>query len=154
LAKAIDLLRRRGLPYVGLFVGNGPQGEEIAQYPACTVTPFMKHLRLADFYRAADIGVWPAHDSMSMLDAGACGLPIVVSERLAAVERYQGNGLTYREPDAESLASVLASLLQEEVRRELGDCGAQKVRERFSWLANAKARLEYYGEACGVPDAR
>ena len=150
LARAIEILRRRGLPYAGLFIGNGPQGEEIRRYPACTVMPFMKHLRLADYYQAADIGVWPAHDSMSMLDAGACGLPIVASEKLAAVERYEGNGLTYREPDPENLACVLANLRQEGVRRSLGDIGAQKVRERFSWLANAQARLEYYREACGA----
>ena len=66
LARAVELLRRRGLSYAGLFIGNGPQGEEIRHHANCTVMPFMKHLRLADFYRAADIAVWPAHDSMSM----------------------------------------------------------------------------------------
>jgi glycosyltransferase involved in cell wall biosynthesis len=54
------------------------------------VIPFMKHAEPAGYYRASDIGVWPSHHSMSMLDAAGCGLPVVVSEKLAAVERYGG----------------------------------------------------------------
>lgn len=148
LAKAIEILRSRGEPYVALFIGNGKHGEEIRRSEGCSVLFFMKHVALADYYRAADIAVWPSHDSMSMLDAAACGIPVVASDKLAAVERYQGNGLAYREPDVDSLVETLLKLRQEAARRALGDCGAQKMRAQFSWIANAEARLVHYREAC------
>jgi glycosyltransferase involved in cell wall biosynthesis len=48
---------------------------------------------LADYFRAADIGVWP-RESTSMLDAAACGLPIVVNDT-SSLLGIEGNGLVY-----------------------------------------------------------
>src|SRR5262249_49494533 len=76
LAKAVAELVRRGEPFRGLFVGNGVQAEAIREQPGCITHPFVPVQELAGFFRAAEIGVWPTQESMSMLDAAACGLPI------------------------------------------------------------------------------
>ena len=78
LARAIDRLYEMGEPFRGLFVGNGVQTEEILQCRGCTVHPFVRVTELPAYFRCADVGVWPTQESMSMLDAAACGLPIVV----------------------------------------------------------------------------
>jgi glycosyltransferase involved in cell wall biosynthesis len=82
-----------------------------------------------------------------MLDAAACGLPIVVNDTLAAVERIQGNGRTYRINDVPSLVAALKTLESPEERRRLGNNGAAKMSKQFSWTAIARVRLEYYRRA-------
>jgi glycosyltransferase involved in cell wall biosynthesis len=78
---------------------------------------------------------------MSMLDAAACGLPIVVNDTMAATERIDGNGLTYRKDDVEDLVQVLHSLGSSEKRLSLGQRGAEKMQKEFSWEAIARRRL-------------
>jgi glycosyltransferase involved in cell wall biosynthesis len=65
LAKALENLNRRGEPYRALFIGNGAQGEAIHKLPGCVVHPFVPVNELGDYFRAADIGVWPTQESTS-----------------------------------------------------------------------------------------
>jgi glycosyltransferase involved in cell wall biosynthesis len=149
LARAIDELSQKGEPYRGLFVGNGIQADAIARQRGCSLHPFVDFEELARYFRAADIGVWPTQESMSMLDAAACGLPIVVNDTLQARERIEGNGLLYRLGDHVDLARVLLSLRAAERRREMGQNGAAKMRREFGWDSVARLRLRGYEAALG-----
>lgn len=149
LAEAISLLRERGEPFSGLFVGDGPQGEAIGSSEGCRVLPFVPFSDLPPIYRAADIGVWPREESTSVLDGGSAGLPVVISDQVFATERIEGNGLTYRENDPEDLARVLTTLLDPVRRTELGQAGRRNVLANFSWHAVAQRRLEGYEGALG-----
>jgi glycosyltransferase involved in cell wall biosynthesis len=79
-----------------------------------------------------------------MLDAAACGLPVIVSEKVQATERYLGNGLTYREGDFKSLADRILEMKDEEYRRELGEVGHRKMQDEFSWKWIAQNRAQDY----------
>lgn len=144
LARAIDRLSKEGRPFRGLFMGDGPQAGEIAALAGCTVHPFVPHQELPAYYRLSDIGVWPREESTSMLDAAACGLPIVISDQVQAMERVEGNGLVYRENDVASLREALLKLEDAAARRRLGEAGMRKMSEQFSWTKLAKERLEDY----------
>jgi glycosyltransferase involved in cell wall biosynthesis len=144
LARAVAGLRGAGLPFRGHFVGDGPQAEAIAATPGAVVHPFVHFTELAGWYRAADIGVWPTQESTSMLDAAACGLPLVVNDTIRAVERIRGNGVTYRLSDEADLMRVLRDLMSPERRAALGAAGARRIREEFSWHSLATRRLEDY----------
>jgi glycosyltransferase involved in cell wall biosynthesis len=102
---------------------------------------------LPPYYRAAEIGVWPTQESMSMLDAAACALPIIVNDTLIARERIEGNGITYRLNDADDLAEKIRWLSDPDRRRELGSTGARRMVELFSWGAIARRRLADYEAA-------
>jgi glycosyltransferase involved in cell wall biosynthesis len=147
LARAIGSLRSEGMPVRGLFIGGGPQGGEIAAADGCVVLPFRPHRELPPFYRAADIGVWPTQESMSMLDAAACGLPIIVNDTLLAKERIDGNGITYRLNDPADLAAKIRSLGDADRRRQLGGVGARRMVQLFGWDAIAQQRLADYEAA-------
>jgi glycosyltransferase involved in cell wall biosynthesis len=108
------------------------------------VHPFVPVQNLASFFQAAEIGVWPTQESISMLDAAACGLPIIVNDTMAATERIDGNGLTYKLNDLDDLVRVLRGLRDAQIRRRLGECGARKMRQDFSWEIIAKRRLQDY----------
>ena len=141
LAAAIEILRKNGLPFRAIFLGEGEQAEKIAAIDGCRVESFIPYVHLGGGYRAVDIGVWPRQESISMIDAAACGLPIVVSDRVKAVERIEGNGLTYEENNPDDLAKVLARLEDPQLRAKLGRRGAEKMEAMFSVEQMADALL-------------
>ena len=139
LANAIDALSGIAPRFKGLFIGNGIQKEEIRACRNTTVVPFMTHRRLAEHYRAADIGVWPREESMSMIDAAASGVPIVVSNRIGEPARVVGNGKMYEENSVESLAAALQSFESADERLVYGTEGRRKMVAGKSWTAFARA---------------
>ena len=147
LAQAISQLRDSSQSYKGLFVGDGIQGDAIKAKEGCVVHPFVPVDQLAQYFRSADIGVWPRQESMSMLDAASCGIPIVVNDTLAATERIDGNGLKYKLDDVQDLVRVLMELQSPTVRKKLGQTGAQRMAQEFSWEAIARRRLADYETA-------
>ena len=138
LAKAIDSLSEKDPRFKGLFIGNGIQKAEISACRNVTVVPFMTHRKLAEHYRAADIGVWPREESMSMIDAAASGVPVVVSNRIGEPQRVAGNGRMYEENDVKSLVEVLRSLASSDERLALGTEGRRKMLAGFSWSEFAR----------------
>jgi len=151
LARAVAELRQQGEPYAGLFVGNGEQAEGIRQCEGCVTHPFVKVEELGAVYRAADIGVWPAQESLSMLDAAACGLPVVANDTMTARERLDGNGVRYRLNDQGDLARTLLGLRDAQKRRAMGERGARRMAEQFSWESIARRRIGDYKAALRSP---
>jgi glycosyltransferase involved in cell wall biosynthesis len=150
LAQAVADLRARGERYRSLFVGEGVQREAIAACDGALVLPFVEFTALAAYYRAADIGVWPTQESTSMLDAAACGIPIVVNDTIVATERMQGNGLMYRLNDRGDLAAKLLQLKDPAMRAALGAEGARKMSEEFAWPALVRRRVADYRAFSGI----
>lgn len=147
LAKAIEKLVNMGKKYRGLFVGNGAQENDIAKCVGAVHHPFVPHTELARLYRASDIGVWPTQESTSMLDASACGLPIIVNDTVSVTERVEGSGVTYRLNDEGDLVRALLSLQSVERRKQLGSTGATKMARDYSWNTVAKSRMRDYRAA-------
>ena len=104
----------------------------------------MHYKELAKYYRAVDIGVWPKQESTSVLDATSCGLPVIISDKVLAIERKEGNGLTYIENDSDDMKKVLLMLESKEYRNELGKLGVAKIFNNQRWLDIAKRRLLDY----------
>jgi glycosyltransferase involved in cell wall biosynthesis len=147
LAAAVESMRAQGAKVRSLFLGDGVQRDAIAAHPSSVVLPFVPHSELVDYYRAAEVGVWPTQESTSMLDAAACGLPVVVNDTLRAVERIAGNGLTYELNNQASLERVLSTLLDPGTRGNLGAVGARRMAEEFSWHALVRRRVTDYRHA-------
>jgi glycosyltransferase involved in cell wall biosynthesis len=146
LAKAIDSLRKRGYNKInGLFVGSGDQKKEIESCMGCKIVDFVLYHQLPPFYQIADIGVWPAQESTSMLDAASTGVPIIVNDTIQATERFEGNGLTYKLGDAADMAEKILKLYEDEnLRMVLGKEGRRKMSEVYSWDRIAMERERDY----------
>lgn len=152
LADAIANLSQTHPHYKGLFIGSGTEEEVrgIEQSANCVVRPFVPYHELADFYRAADIGVWPAQESLSQLDAAACGLPLILSDHIHVLERVDGNGLLYKEGDIGDLRARLLDLNSASVRVEMGRIGMERMLADYSWTSVARRRLRDYRKALGI----
>jgi len=123
------------------------QKESIQAHPWCRVLDFMPFSKLGAYYRAADIGVWPTNESTSMLDAAACGIPIIVSDGIVYREHVEGNGIVYNMNNLDDLVNVLLSLRNPQERRRLGSFGAIKMESEFSWDSVARRRIRDYETA-------
>jgi glycosyltransferase involved in cell wall biosynthesis len=146
LAHAVVRLVAEGLPFRGLFVGDGPPElvHRIRRTPGCVVQPFVPIRDLPPIYRAADIGVWPRQESTSQLDAAACGLPLILDEAVEVRERIDGNGLTYQGGDSDDLADKIIALRDPERRRQMGALGVRRMTALFDWRLLARERLGHY----------
>jgi glycosyltransferase involved in cell wall biosynthesis len=147
LAKAIRYLKEKGEPFFGIFIGDGFQRDAIQSHDSCIVLPFMPFHKLPMYYRASDIAIWPTNESTSMLDAAACGLPLIVSDGIVYRDHVEGNGLVYRMNDIKDLIGKLQYLRDPGLREELGKIGAKKMKSSFSWDGIAKKRYNDYVSA-------
>jgi glycosyltransferase involved in cell wall biosynthesis len=148
LAQAVERLRSEGRPFRALFVGDGSQRAAVARHAGCMILDFMPFSQLGDYYRASDIAVWLTNESTSMLDAAACGIPIIVSDRIYQ-DHVTGNGVAYRMNDLDSLCEQLRTLEDPQLRARLGAAGARKMYEKFSWERAAERRVQDFKVALG-----
>jgi glycosyltransferase involved in cell wall biosynthesis len=147
---AVRRLRDQGYKARALVIGSGPAVGDVAAAGEVVMLPYQPYHQLARYYRASDVAVWPTNESTSMLDAAACGVPIVVSDGIIYREHVDGNGLVYRMGDLDSLVAALRELVPMQRRRELGEEGARKMAASFSWSSHASRRLEQYRAAVRV----
>lgn len=126
-----------------LFVGQGPikHIEELRQN--------IKNKNLEDrfiwhdavpnkdlykFYSVADVAVWPAGASISIFEALACSLPIIVSDSPNINEMtYITNQITYQGLNPSNLAIKMEKLLDPKLRKSMGSNGRRLVEENLNW---------------------
>ena len=146
LARAINKLNEKSLSFKGLFVGNGTESDIdfIKSMRGCTISPFVPVKELPQYYWAADIGVWPREESTSQIDALACGLPLILSNKIKVMDRVEGNGLLFIEGDAEDLSNKIIELQNAEKRKQMAEYGLKKLYNNYSWDILAKKRMEDY----------
>jgi glycosyltransferase involved in cell wall biosynthesis len=108
------------------------------------------------FLRELDVFSMPAtYDEpkgISLLEAMACGVPVVQPRRGACTEIVErtGGGLLVAPDDADALAAGIHELWRTPARRaELGLDGARGVRRHYSVARMAEGALEVYEEVKG-----
>ncbi|MCS6828151.1 MAG: glycosyltransferase [Caldilinea sp.] len=109
--------------------------------------------QIADMLRRFDVvalpsrttPVWKEQLGRALLEAMACGVPVVGSDSGAIPEVVGDAGLIVPEGDAPALAAALARLLASpELRRELGRRGRARVEVRYSQRHLAEQTLAVY----------
>jgi glycosyltransferase involved in cell wall biosynthesis len=104
---------------------------------------------LAGFLGAAEAVVYPSLGEgfgLPVLEAMACGAPVLTTRRLALPE-VGGDAVAYTEPDVPALTHALRSLLADAAeRRRLATAGPARA-EGFDWRASARSHLTAYRSA-------
>ena len=101
-----------------------------------------------DFYRAADAFVYPSLNEtfgLPILEAMACGCPVVTSDVSAMPETAGGAALLADPKAPESLAGAIVKAAQPGNRDRLLDLGFTRARQ-FTWAATAAQTLDVYRE--------
>ena len=98
------------------------------------------------FYRAADVFVYPSFNEtfgLPILEAMACGCPVVTSDTSAMPETAGGAAMLSDPGDPASIARAIPEAI--EGRDRLRDAGLCRARQ-FTWGATAASTLDVYRE--------
>jgi len=104
-----------------------------------------EHSELAAVYSAADLYVSAsAYEgfSITLVEALACGTPVVTVKRAALREIADGAALLVDEPEVEALGDAIGTVLSDdELRRDLGARGLERAKS-FRWEDTARKTLD------------
>lgn len=158
---AFQRLRER-MPLSLVLVGDGPLRPALqaraAADPRLRVLPFQENRAgLARLLASADLYVsaMPYETfGLSVIEAQACGLPVVGVAGGAMVDRVpEGSGVGLLGPvdSVEGLAANVEALLRDPDLREAGRRARALVEERFSWSATFERVFELYEALLRAP---
>jgi len=104
---------------------------------------------LPNFYNAADFAVWPGTFSISIIEAMACGLPIVIAKSNWTTHYLEyENGYSFKAKDINVLSSLILKLVQEPtLRRKMGDMARKLVEEKLNWEIITNQYVDVYRKA-------
>jgi glycosyltransferase involved in cell wall biosynthesis len=110
--------------------------------------PAVPSKELYMYYSMADVGVWPKQCSITMLEAMACNLPLIVSDNSKATEGVaNGNsGFTYKEEDLSDLIKKMEIFLDLKVTSDMGN-KARQISELYDWENISKSFEHIYETA-------
>lgn len=122
---------------------------------AVTMTGYVPHERLPEIYSDADLFVLPSHAegmSNALLEAMACGLPVIATDTGGSSALLHGNGLVVEEntPSAWSEA-ILVTASDEAAMRAMAET-SRSIAQRHSWTGVARQYLDIYAQVANSPD--
>lgn len=137
----VDALNEKDIPPVHLLIA-GNMEENYAgfikdkinsSHIPVTLLPSQPREVLPQLYNACDLLVWPAHQSISMMDASACGKPFICADYLR--ERLQnGQGIGIPPGNYEQLTAVLRNILKHPWQLSvMGMAGRKWAEDELSW---------------------
>ena len=139
LAAAYHRLRGEELPVQLFVVGHGPYSEAFAKsLPEAVFTGYLRGTELATAYASADVFVFPSTtDTFGnvILEAQACGLPVVVSDSGGPKElvKENCNGLITKSHDVDDFARAIRILVTNSALREQMSRSARNSVTDRSW---------------------
>jgi len=156
-----DLLRALAIlkdePMHLTIQGTGADEQELQRlavslgvHDRVTFSGFRVRELLPPVYQAADLFVMPSLSEsfgLAVLEAMACGLPVIVSQVGGMVEYIEEgtNGLLVPPRDPAALAHAIRRLVADApLRQSMGARNAQKIRASYTWDRVADAYLETY----------
>jgi glycosyltransferase involved in cell wall biosynthesis len=107
----------------------------------------------------AELFVLPSHQEnfgIAVVEAMACGIPVVVSDRVNIVREIEAAGAGRASPVEEpALTEVLQSLLADQsLRSAMGARGRDLVLQRFTWDRIVSRVLQVYEQILAGADPR
>jgi glycosyltransferase involved in cell wall biosynthesis len=160
LIDAVELLARSStpLPVKLMIIGDGPYRSDIAQHAAqlgdtVQFTAALPPQQIAPQLRQIDAlvlpsrttPVWKEQFGRVLIEAMACGVPVVGSNSGAIPEVIGEAGLIFSEGDANALADSLHRLIASpELRADLAQRGLARVQGHYTQERIAQQTLEFY----------
>jgi glycosyltransferase involved in cell wall biosynthesis len=123
LARALVLLRDRGVPFCATLLGHGPEMAEVAQVtgPLGEAVHFkspVPHSQLVDVFRSADLFVLPSRREgvglLVCLESLSCGVPVACGRAGGLPELVHDgeNGVLFEPSDPAAIADAIQRLLE------------------------------------------
>lgn len=139
-----------------LIVGSGPAdyiqeimstAERLGVRESLILRDFVPNDVLPSFYNAADLGVWPGLPSITVIEAAATGLPVILpASEVSYQVLYESSAAhSFGEPELESLVDALRRLVENPSMRSSLSVNAMRVAsETLSWKHIARRSINLF----------
>ncbi|WGV29220.1 glycosyltransferase family 4 protein [Halotia branconii] len=162
--KGLDLLMRvldsLQTPWRALFVGNGSMESSLRtwakRYPEqVRICTDVKHSEVPQYLNAMDILVapsqtvpnWREQFGRMLIEAFACGIPVIGSDSGEIPYVIQDAGLVVSEKDESGWVAAISDLLNSPSRRqELAQKGLERSHTLYAWPFVAKQHLQFFND--------
>ena len=158
LTLLMSLLEQIRSPWRFLIVGTGPMERELRKWgerfgDRVRVATDVKHDMAPAYLNAMDllcspsqtVSNWREQLGRMLIEAFACGVPVVGSDSGEIPHVIGDAGLVVNESDEAAWRRTLADLLESpSQRRELSERGLERVRTRYSWPVIARQHLDFF----------
>lgn len=154
LIEAIDILQKRGYKIKFTIAGDGSLGDSLKQLisqknlNSCVkMLGRVEPANMPDLYRDSDIYISATMQegmSNSMLEALACGLPVVTTYCEGVEELITDTGIVTKHAHADLLADAIGSLADNHDKLQQMSLAARKRAEMFNWQNAAEQYINYY----------
>jgi L-malate glycosyltransferase len=144
------------------IVGSGSMLDELKQLAISlniesnvNFTGRVDHCQTPEVHQELDIEVYPSISEsfgVSVVEAGACGVPVIVSNIGGLVEVVDHNvtGLVVPVNDVDAFSDAMSKLItNHELRLEMGKKGIEKARKEYSWVENLELMYTSYKSILG-----
>ena len=157
LIDAFNILLKEHSAAKLLMIGGGPLKEKIEQKIQdldLAGSVFIKELipnsKLPEMYQSSDVLVLPSiHEGIprTILEAMACGVPVVCTELPQLVDVVKGCGLLVPLRDSQALANAISKIISDrKLAQKFGEKGRAKVVKNHSWEDTVKKTISLYEE--------
>ncbi len=154
LIEAVERLSGEGLSVHLTIVGGGALEPEIRRLidsrqlqRVIALAGRRQAEEMPEIYRQHDVFVSASSQegmSNAMLEAIASGLPLVATHCEGLDELVADNGLVVDEPEPETLAAAISTLIRDPSKRRTMSRAARRQAERFTWRAVADRYQRLY----------
>ena len=147
-------LRARGMDHRLIVTGEGPLRRQLAsQCPDAVFTGPLCRSDVAETFASADLFVFPSCTDTAgnvVLEAQACGLPVIVSDQGGPQENMEpgGTGLVCPSVDAETWADLMAPLVTSSSARAAASAAARDYAFSRRWDLALAPLYDSYREVC------
>lgn len=135
-------------------LAGGLTGLEVRWIPRVPPDEVAEYLSAFDamVLPSRSIPTWREQFGRVLIEAMACGTPVIGSSCGAIAEVIGDAGLVFPEGDSAALAEALERLIDDEaLRRELAERGFSRARERYDPEREIEAMLEMFREVLELP---
>ena len=157
LIDAFNILVKEYSDFKLLMIGRGPLKENIEQKirdldlsKNIIIREFVPNSELPEIYKSSDVFVLPSLNEgvpRTILEAIACGIPVVCTELPQLVNVVDGCGLLVPVKDSQALAEGISKIVSDrDMAQKFGKNGRVKVVENYSWEDTVKKTVQLYEE--------
>jgi glycosyltransferase involved in cell wall biosynthesis len=157
IALLLAALTRVAAPWRALFVGSGPMRPAIETFAAAhpgrvRIIEGVPHDGVPAYLNAMDVlcapsqttPKWREQFGRMLIEAMACGVPVVASPSGEIPHVVGSGGLLLGEADVERWSATLDALLADHYRRHaIGGAGLARARSEYAWPVVARRHLEF-----------
>lgn len=139
-----------------LLIGNGPSDYMtylkglVSKYhldERVIIKDFVPNSELSKYFNIADVGVWPGDPSITVIEAVATGLPIIIpkDDHAYRVIIQNGAGIGFIRRDVQSLHDSIISLVNDHsLRSEVSNKCVILTKSTLSWEKIAEESIRIY----------